>query len=183
LRWGEATALRRSDVDTAAGTVRVQVAYVQLRDGSMVQGPPKSRAGVRTVSLPAAVVARLVEHLAQHVGPERDALVFTGPQGKALRRSNFNGLLGWKAAVEAVGVPALTFHDLRHTGATLAARTGASLRDLMQRIGHDSTAAIRYQHASREADEAIAAAIEDAIKRAREDGDDGPAGALVPSGT
>jgi hypothetical protein len=63
-------------------------------------------------------------------------------------------------------------------------RTDASLRDLMQRISHDSTAAaIRYQHASREAEEAIAAAIEDVIKRTREDGDDGPAGALVPSGT
>ena len=74
----------------------------------------------------------------------------------------------------------LTFHDLRHTGATLAARTGASLRDLMQRIGHDSTAAaIRYQRASCEADEAIAAAIEDVIKAAK----DGPAGALVPPGT
>lgn len=132
----------------------------------------------------AAVVARLAEHLTEYVGPERDALVFTGPQGKALRRSNFNGPVGWKAAVEAVGVPGLTFHDLRHTGATLAARTGASLRDLMQRIGHDSTAAaIRHQHASREADEAIAAAIEEVITRARKDGDDGPAGALVPSGT
>ena len=174
LRWGEVTALRRSDVDTAAGTVRVQVAYVELRDGSMVLGPPKSRAGVRTVSLPAAVVARLVEHLAEYVGPDREALVFTGPQGRALRRSNFNGLVGWKAAVEAVGVPGLTFHDLRHTGATLAAQTGASLRDLMQRIGHDSTAAaIRYQHASREADEAIAAAMDSVI---RVSGQDGPSG-------
>ena len=174
LRWGEATALRRCDVDSTAGTVRVQVAYVELRDGSMVLGPPKSRAGVRMVSLPAAVVAQLAGHLAEHVGPELDALVFTGPQGRALRRSNFNGLVGWKAAVATVGVPGLTFHDLRYTGATLAAQTGASLRDLMQRIGHDSTAAaIRYQHASREADEAIAAAIEDVIKAT---GQDGPSG-------
>jgi integrase len=186
LRWGEVTALRRADIDPAAGTVRVQVAYVELRDGTMVLGPPKSRAGVRTVSLPAAVAKRLIGHLVEHVGEGRDALVFTGPQGKPLRRSNFNGLVGWKAAVEAVGVPGLTFHDLRHTGATLAARTGASLRDLMQRIGHDSTAAaIRYQHASREADEAIAAALDGVIEAARKDdeGDDGAAGALVPAGT
>jgi hypothetical protein len=51
-----------------------------------------------------------------------------------------------------------------------SSQTGASLRDLMQRIGHDSTAAaIRYQHASREADEAIAAALDDVIDAARQD--------------
>lgn len=50
----------------------------------------------------------------------------------------------------------------------------------MQRIGHDSTAAaICYQRASCEADEAIAAAIED-VSKAAKDGDDGAAGALVP---
>jgi hypothetical protein len=61
------------------------------------------------------------------------------------------------------------------------------LRDLMQRIGHPSTdAAIRYQHASREADEIIAAALDEVIKAAcgdDDDQDDEAAGALVPSGT
>lgn len=117
---------------------------------------------------------------------KRDALLFTGPKGGPLRRSTFNPLVGWKQPTAAIGVPGLTFHDLRHTGATLAAQTGASLRDLMQRIGHDSTAAaIRYQHASREADQVIAATLDEAIDAARKDdeGDDGAAGALVPAGT
>jgi integrase len=157
-------------VDPVAGIVRVQVAYVELRDGSMLLGPPKSRAGVRTVSLPAAVTRRLVEHLAEHVGRERDALLFTGPRGGPLRRSTFNPLVGWKTATAEVGVRGLTFHDLRHTGATMTAQTGASLRNLMQRIGHDSTAAaIRYQHGSRAADQAIAAALDDVIEAARQD--------------
>ncbi len=57
----------------------------------------------------------------------------------------------------AIGRPGLHFHDLRHTGNTIAADTGASLRDLMARMGHDSPrAALIYQHASREADQAIA---------------------------
>jgi len=52
-------------------------------------------------------------------------------------------------------------HDLRHTGNTLAAQSGASLRDLMTRMGHDSpAAALIYQHSSRVADEAIAAAVD-----------------------
>jgi integrase len=189
LRWGEVTALCRADVDIEHGTVTVRVAYSELRNGALVLGPPKSRAGSRTVSVPAALVEALAEHIASYVGDGREALVFSGPKGAPLRRSNFNKLVGWAAAVEAVGAPGLHFHDLRHTGATLAARTGSTLRDLMQRIGHDSTdAAIRYQHASREADEIIAAALDDAIKAARgggdqDDGDDGAAGALVPSGT
>jgi hypothetical protein len=50
-------------------------------------------------------------------------------------------------ATREVGVEGLRFHDLRHTAATLAAASGASLRALMARIGHASAAAaIRYQH-------------------------------------
>ena len=45
-------------------------------------------------------------------------------------------------ATQSAGVPGLRFHDLRHTGATLAAASGASLRALMSRIGHSSAAAI-----------------------------------------
>ena len=60
-----------------------------------------------------------------------------------------------------LGVPELHLHDLRHTGNTLAAQSGASLRDLMARMGHDSpAAALIYQHSSRAADEAIAAALD-----------------------
>jgi len=48
-------------------------------------------------------------------------------------------------------------HDLRHTGATLAAAVGAPLRALMSRLGHSSSAAaIRYQHVLDGQDAAIA---------------------------
>lgn len=64
--------------------------------------------------------------------------------------------------------PGLHFHDLRHTGNALAARTGASTRDLMARMGHDSSqAALIYQHATSEADRAIAAALDAAVKAER----------------
>jgi integrase len=52
------------------------------------------------------------------------------------------------------------FHDLRHVGGTLAAATGASLKELKARLGHSSTrAAMIYQHATRDRDEAIAKAL------------------------
>jgi integrase len=52
------------------------------------------------------------------------------------------------------------FHDLRHTGGTLAAGTGATLKELMARLGDSSPrAAMIYQHATRDRDQAIAKAL------------------------
>ena len=63
-------------------------------------------------------------------------------------------------AREAAGRPDLRWHDLRHTGAVLAAATGASLAELMARLGHSTVgAAMRYQHAASERDQIIAAAL------------------------
>jgi integrase len=63
-------------------------------------------------------------------------------------------------AREAAGRPDLRFHDLRHTGAVLAAATGATLAELMARLGHSTAgAALRYQHEAAERDKVIAAAL------------------------
>jgi integrase len=52
----------------------------------------------------------------------------------------------WPHAVEVIGMTGLHFHDLRRTGNQFAARSGARLRDLMARMGHDSErAAMIYQ--------------------------------------
>jgi integrase len=60
------------------------------------------------------------------------------------------------------------FHDLRHVGGTLAAATGASLKELMARRGHSSTrAALIYQHASRDRDQAIARALGGLVQQVR----------------
>ena len=98
-----------------------------------------------------------------------------------MRRSNFNRRVGWTEAVAALGAPGLHFHDLRHTGKALAAGSGASLRDLMLRMGHDSMrAALIYQHATTNADQHIPDALTRHIEAETTDPDDGPA-ALDPS--
>jgi integrase len=95
-----------------------------------------------------------------------DGLVFVGPKGGRLRRLNFRKF--WNRARGAVGLPELHFHDLRHTGNTMAAAQGASLRELMERMGHSSTrAALIYLHATRERDEAIARGIGQLLTDAR----------------
>jgi integrase len=79
-----------------------------------------------------------------------------GRSAAGLRRSTFRRT--WTKARNAVGLPHLHFHDLRHTGNNMAAGQGASLRELMERMGHSSTrAALIYQHATRERDQAFAA--------------------------
>jgi integrase len=180
LRFGEVTALRRMDVDLVRGSVTVRQTFTELRGQGLVVGPPKARAGLRTVSLPGGVVAELRDHTDEFVSPEPTALVFTGAKDVPMRRSSFNPRVGWMKAVEAIGAPGLHFHDLRHTGNTLAAATGVSTRDLMARMGHASmNAAIIYQHATREADRVIAdgldvrvQALREAANRAARDGDE-----------
>ncbi len=184
LRWGEAIALRRCDIDLDGRTVSIRRQYVEL-SGELVVGPPKSRAGMRTVGIPLAVIPELRDHLDAYVGSGDDDLVFTGTLGGVLRRGNFRRDSGWASAVARLGVPGVHFHDLRHTGNVLAA-PGSSLADLKARMGHDSSrAAMIYQHATAAADQAIAAALDKLIvasdqkdSNGPEDGD-GPGGVLA----
>ena len=97
--------------------------------------------------------------------------MFCGGKGQPIRRANF--YVVWKRAREEVGLPHLHFHDLRHTGNTLAAATGASTKELMARMGHASPrAALIYQHAIRERDHAIAQALNDMIEATHGAGQD-----------
>jgi len=121
LRWGEAIALRRCDLDLTARTVSIGHQYVET-NGHLAIAPPKSRAAIRAVALPATLVPELRKHLDACAGPESTALVFTGQRGGVLRRGNFRKASGWSVAVAAIGMPGLHFHDLRHTGNTLAAQ-------------------------------------------------------------
>jgi integrase len=183
LRWGEVTALRRSDLDLTAGTVRVRAAFIERSTGEILLGPPKSRAGRRVVGIPQAIIPVLREHLAVFVKAEPGALVFPGVMGGPLRRGNFNKMAAWPYAVRSIGAEGLHFHDLRHTGNTFAASGGAGLRDLMARMGHDSErAAMIYQHEARGADQAITSAIDTHVQAEQGNDDDGSAGALAPVG-
>lgn len=104
------------------------------------------------------------------IGPAPDALLFTTTSGAPLRRGTL--YTAWGRACRRVGIEGLRFHDLRHTGNTLAAATGASTKELMSRMGHASSrAALIYQHATRDRDAAIADSlstmVNDALQRKR----------------
>jgi integrase len=121
------------------------------------------------VTIPDAIRRDIRAHLDDFVDEDQDALVFTGAKGAILRRSNFQTACKWCESVAAAGLPGFHFHDLRHTGNTLASQTGASLADLMARMGHASTrAAMIYQHTARERDKHIADGLSSQIKQSRD---------------
>lgn len=166
LRWGELVGLHRRDVDLDHGAVRVRRAVAELFNGQREIKAPKSAAGKRTVSIPAAIIPDIREHLERYAEHGADGRVFVGAKGATPRRNHFNQL--WRKACSDAGIKGLHFHDLRHTGNTLAASTGASTRELMARMGHSTArAALICQHASAERDRLIADALSDLVDKGR----------------
>jgi integrase len=81
------------------------------------------------------------------------------PEGKPLRYDDFRSRI-WYPVLRVAGLPRIHFHDLRHACNQLAAEAGASLRELMDRMGHlTPRAAMIYLHGSNERQRAIADAI------------------------
>jgi integrase len=159
LRFGEITELRRSDVDLDRGVLRIRRGVVRTREGFIV-GTPKSEAGIRDVNIPPHLVPIVKAHMETHVGRKPDALLFPAAGDPTEHLAPASLYRVFYPAREAAGRPDLRFHDLRHTGAVLAAATGATLAELMARLGHSTpTAAMRYQHAAADRDRAIAEAL------------------------
>ncbi len=182
LRYGELVALRRTDLGPRLATVTVRSTLSTLTNGTIMFGPPKSAAGRRTVTIPKAIRDDLRLHLRDYVADQPDALIFTGAKGAPLRRSGFQTQSHWADAIAQTGLNGFHFHDLRHTGNTLAADTGASLADLMARMGHGSArAAMIYQHATQQRDTTIADALSDSIAEERDRARNGHDGAEEPS--
>lgn len=159
MRWGELVGLRRANIDLEACEIRIKETLSQPDKGGLRFDDPKSTVGKRTVAFPEEIAGELRWHLERFAEPGEQGLVFVGPKGGKLRRSNFHKSV-WSKARKAVGLPGLHFHDLRHTGGTLSAATGATLKELMARLGHSSVrAAMIYQHATSDRDKAIAKAL------------------------
>jgi integrase len=171
LRFGELVELRRRDVDLTdpeLTVLDVSRAVVYL-DGRPRVGAPKSEAGVRRVVVPDALRPMLLAHLQEHAQQGLDGLLFTAPTGgKGSCQCGHVGCSGghltpsklyqhFHPARDAAGRSDLRWHDLRHTGAVMAAQEGASLAELMARLGHSTvSAALRYQHAADGRDAEIA---------------------------
>ena len=143
------------------GVVHVRRGVVRTKAGRKVKGP-KSDAGKRAVALPPHLLPVVTAHLHEHAAMGRDGLLFPASHGQQLAPSTLYRV--FYPAREKAGRPDLRFHDLRHTGAVLAASTGATLAELMARLGHSTPgAALRYQHAAQDRDRVIADALSELV--------------------
>jgi integrase len=143
VRWGEAAALRWSDVDLTPGGEQVHIQRAATRvPGTMLIKAPKTREGRRTLPIGAATTAALklartqVKELRLAAGPawEEHDLVFPNDHGALLR--NNRPLATFKKLLAAAGLPQRRLHDLRHTYATLLFGRGVHPRVAQDLLGH-----------------------------------------------
>ena len=167
-RWSEATALKPSDVNKAAGTVRIVRAWKKVSGGYQL-GVPKTKKSVRTINVPAQVLEQLdysQEWLFTNSGRGR------ANPGGPVRIHNFRPHV-WVPALARAADAGLTkkprVHDLRHTCASWLIQGGRPLPDVQEHMGHESilTTVGIYNHLNRTSGQANAEALSLMISRDR----------------
>jgi integrase len=140
--------------------------------GHLHFGPPKTRAGRRTVPLPRVAIEPLADHLRTY-GRRPDDLVFTAPEGGPV------ALNVWRRrfrtpAVTAAGLGHLRPHDLRHTAVALWIAAGAKPEEVATRAGHTSVSFTldRYGHLFPGSERKLNGALDATFDRARSEDDD-----------
>ena len=134
LRFGELAALRVGRVDFRRRRLTIAESVTEVA-GKLEFGTPKTHQH-RSVPLPAALVGPLSARCADKPG---DALVLTTAAGTALRLRNWRRVV-FDPAVRAAGLTDVTPHDLRHTAASLAVASGATVKSVQRMLGHASAA-------------------------------------------
>lgn len=156
LRWGEVTELRRKDISEGCEIISVTRA-VAHRDREYRVDTTKSGKG-RAVVVPPHIRPDLQNHLDTWTGAGDDALLFPAARGGHLNDRTFRREY-YGRAVEQIGRPTMTVHDLRHFAGTQAARVG-NLVETMGRLGHSTVkASLIYQQIVSGRDAEVAEAL------------------------
>lgn len=131
LRRGELLALQWSDVDLKAG--RLSVHHTLTNSGELVE--PKTSGSRRPIELPGKALGALRDQRER----QRAAIspwVFTGKQGGPRLARGVSA--AFNKAVGEAGLPAIRFHDLRHTCASLRLQNGDHVKVVSEMLGHAS---------------------------------------------
>jgi integrase len=171
MRRGELCGLAWGAVDLDSAVVRVERSMEETREGLRFKGP-KTRHGHRVVSLPPVAVEILRAHRRKQseqrllLGLGRsgdDDLVFARPDGSPYPPNTLSR--DWWRAVNALGLPHIMFHALRHSHASALIAAGLDVVAVSRRLGHGSAAITLgvYAHAFNKTDAAAAQAIEAAM--------------------
>lgn len=155
MRLGELQALRWSSVDIERRRVRVVATLTGIVDGEPVLGEPKTDKSKRTIHLSARAAEALRSHRTRQVEQRLAAgavwrdrgFVFSTGTGHPLDGNNVR-VRSFAPLLARAGLPAMRFHDLRHTAATLLMAEGVPIKAASEMLGHsDITTTLRvYSH-------------------------------------
>ncbi len=135
LRLGELFGLQWADIDLDVGTVTVRRTLSEIH-GKLTLAEPKTKKSRRRVELPAMAVDALCDHRKRMLAEGNlVGSVFCNRAGGFLRRSHFHAQQ-YKPLLKRAGLPAIRFHDLRHTAATLLLEQGVHPKVVQERLGH-----------------------------------------------
>jgi integrase len=172
LRRGELLGLQWGDIDLDAGTLRVERSLEETKEGLRLKSP-KTKSERRNIALPsgsvdmlrALKVQQMEIRLALGLGkPDAETLVFSDIEGRLLKPHTISR--AWRRVVAAKKLPAVTFHALRHTHASMLINAGVDILTISRRLGHSKASVTLdvYGHLIGGADEAAALAIEGVLK-------------------
>lgn len=168
-RRGETLATRWSDVNLEEASALISRSLLQTKGGLLFKTTKNGKS--RMVSLPASLVASLLEHKRKQ-DQERDFfgkayedndLLFAMPDGKAVVPWTFTKSFSY--LVQRAGVPYVRLHDLRDTHASLLAKHRVPIEVVSKRLGHAKidTTVSRYLHVYRDRDDEAAAIFDKAV--------------------
>jgi len=141
LRFGEAAALQRDDIDVLHGTIRVSKSVSEshrVGHGGLVEVKSPKNGKARTVHIPRFLAGELNEHLKAFTPPDPVALVFPATNGALLRASNFCPRVLRPGLVAAGLNEVVTAHDLRHSAAAAMIAVNPNPQLIKQQLGHGS---------------------------------------------
>jgi len=154
LRPGEAAGLQWGDVDLERGSLTVRRS-ITWAGSTWHIGGPKTRAGERTVALPALAIAALARL------PKDSVYLFW--RERPPRREQVSAVMG--ELCQRAAVPRRPAHYLRHCHATLLAAEGLDVKTLQRRLGHAQASVTLdvYAHALSEMDRRAAEMVDKAL--------------------
>jgi integrase len=160
MRQGELLGLQWPDIDFDKGTLAVQRSLAQVKREFILK-EPKSRASRRTIRLPTFALTALLDYRKLMLAEGQDVksgTVFVTKTGTYLAKSNLIRQVFRPILEQAGQLPAIRFHDLRHTHASILLARGESIKAVSRRLGHSDVAmTLRvYAHLLPDADGTLA---------------------------
>lgn len=176
MRRGEILGLRWQDIDLDGCALTVRQSIEETKAGLAFKAP-KTKASIRTITLPAFVVTALRDHrreqaeqrLALGLGKDKNDLVFTNPEGEPRRPRNFSK--EFSRCAKRAGVGHVSLHGLRHTHATQLLKQGVNVKVVSERLGHANISITLqiYAHALPSMQAEAAAMIDATLGRASQE--------------